>query len=216
MSNPTIVDGSGMVRTWEWLWAKYGNVVLREAPYPKFELVKIIETTGPAIIKIKVEDNEGYPHKAQPVANHWPDNTLTDLTRDPNLKSLWQPRANVGTTNWDGYFAWGIGPGSYIKDLAVGGPHTVWVLSQSLFSDGLQGIGMLGGTNHHGPLSLVFRMNLEGGDVDPPGPDGPDPDPEPPDPPDDLLEAVGDVLLSLEEIRHYVKGLALHLGVPVR
>ena len=34
----------------------------------------------------------------------------------------------------------------------------MWVLSPSLKSDGLAGVGMLGGTNHEGPLSLTFQI----------------------------------------------------------
>ncbi|QLQ05112.1 MAG: hypothetical protein HZY76_02710 [Anaerolineae bacterium] len=38
-----------------------------------------------------------------------------------------------------------------------GGPHTLWVVSPSLPSDGLTRVGWLGGTDHRGPCRLTFR-----------------------------------------------------------
>ena len=75
--------------------------------------------------------------------------------------TLWETRAIHQFTDSNGYTGFGLGTGSYIKDVAEGGPHTIWVLSPSLSSDGLTGVGMLGGTNHRGPLSLVFQIDRD-------------------------------------------------------
>jgi hypothetical protein len=141
-----------------WLREKYGNVQLLDAgPGEKFRLMRIDETEGPAVIKVRVLDWEATPWRGQPVANHWPDPGLPDL-RNAGLKTLWRDRAENQNTDDAGFTGFGIGIGSYIRDLQEGGPHVVWVLSPSLPSDGLSGVGMLGGTNHAGPLFLTFQI----------------------------------------------------------
>lgn len=153
-----IYDQNGAERDLAWLRNKYGNVrVLDAGPVRKFKLVRVDETEGPAVIMVRVLDTNGATMMNQPVANHWPDDTLPLLTGG-GLKTTWQPRAAVQRTEATGYTGFGIGTGSYIGNLVEGGPHTLWVLSPSLPSDGLAGVGMLGGTNHAGPLSLVFQI----------------------------------------------------------
>ena len=132
MSLPMIFDRDGVVRDWPWLRAKYGNVQMLDAGNrEKFALVGIRETEGPAVLMVRVLAYEGGPQKYQPVANHWPDPTLQDLSNG-GLVTLWHERACVSTTNENGDVGYGLGGGSYIKDLAEGGPHTVWVLSPSV------------------------------------------------------------------------------------
>jgi hypothetical protein len=140
-----------------WLRSRYGNVRYLDAgPGRKFRLVRVDETSGPAAIVVRVLDADGSSQNGQPVANHWPDDSLPDL-RGGGLQTLWQPRALVQKTE-GGHTGFGMGTGSYIGNLIEGGPHTLWVLSPSLPSDGLAGVGMLGGTNHDGPLSMVFQI----------------------------------------------------------
>lgn len=171
---PEVYDMQGQRRDWAWLRQKYGNVNYLDAgDVDKFALVRVDETTGPAVLKATVLNESGGPHAKQPVANHWPDNSLPDLTQ-AGLMRLWQSRAIHQYTDGNGITGFGLGGGSYIKDLIAGGPHTVWVLSPSIDSDGMSGIGMLGGTNHDGPLSLTFQV-MRNGTPEP----GPDPDPEP-------------------------------------
>ena len=153
-----VYAANGTERDMAWLRERYGNVrCLQTAGRVKFALTEIHETIGPALIKVRVFDVDGFPQAEQPIANHWPDETLRDLT-DGGLQTLWHDKADVQHTNNNGYTGYGIGAGSYIDDLDVGGPHTVWVLSPSYPSDGLAGVGMLGGTNHAGPLFMVFRV----------------------------------------------------------
>ena len=157
---PRVYDVNGVERDMAWLRQKYGNVRFLDAGAgEKFRLVRIDETSGPATITVRVLDAQGGNQNGQPVANHWPDDSLQNLA-GIGLKTIWQPRAAVQLTD-GGHTGYGIGTGSYIRDLAVGGPHTVWVLSPSLKSDGLAGVGMLGGTNHDGPLSLVFQVGSD-------------------------------------------------------
>jgi len=153
-----IYDVQGNEQSMDWLRARYGNVRVLEAPgRVRFALVAVHETVGPALIKAQVFGVEGFPQVDQPVANHWPDEGLPSL-EGGGLKTKWHNRACVQQTNSNGYTGFGIGTGSYINDLDVGGPHTVWVLSPSYPSDGLAGMGMLGGTNHAGPLFVIFQV----------------------------------------------------------
>lgn len=154
---PRVYDVNGVERDMAWLRQKYGNVRFLDAGAgEKFRLVRVDETSGPAVIVVRVLNGQGDSITNQPVANHWPDPNLPSLSGG-GLRTLWHPRAVVQRTE-AGHTGFGIGTGSYIRDLAEGGPHTVWVLSPSLRSDGLAGVGMLGGTNHDGPLSLVFQI----------------------------------------------------------
>ena len=155
---PDVFDKDGARRDWDWLRGRFGNVQFLDAGAgAKFRLARVDVTEGPATLKARVLDAQGAPHGGQPVANNWPDNTLPDL-RNAGLMTLWKDRAVYQQTEPSGYTGFGLGPGSYIRDLAEGGPHTVWVLSPSLRSDGIGGVGMLGGTNHEGPLFLTFQI----------------------------------------------------------
>jgi len=162
---PEVRDRHGAVRTLDWAWQEYG-VLWWPAPQSdgsKFALTNIRETDGPAIITVVVVDENGSPQRHQPIANHWPDETLQDLTRG-GLKTLWHHRALVQETDNRGVTDFPFGGGSVIKDTDgghIGGPHTLWVLSPSLPSDGLARVGWLGGTNHRGLLELVFRIVRE-------------------------------------------------------
>lgn len=158
--DPKVYDRNGTEKDMAWLRSKYGNVRYLDAGAgEKFRLVRIDETEGPATIMVRVLDKDGSNQNGQPVANHWPDPTLPDLTAG-GLQTLWEPRA-ISQRTEGGHTGFGLGPGSYISSLVDGGPHTLWVLSPSLPSDGLAGVGMLGGTNHAGPLSLVFQIGEE-------------------------------------------------------
>lgn len=190
---PRIYDVNGRERHMEWLCNKYGNVrFLDGGEGRKFALVRVDETEGTALIKVGVLDEEGLPQVDQPVANHWPDENLPDL-RGGGLETLWHDHACVQRTDANGITGYGLGGGSFISDLGVGGPHTIWVISPSLPSDGLAGVGMLGNTNHMGPLFLTFQI------VD----ETPQPPPEP------SMEAV---LEKLEGIHADLHQLMRHLG----
>lgn len=155
-----VYDKEGNEQSFEWLREKYGNMVFHNAGAgEKFRLLRIDETEGPAVITVRVLNKDGQPHASQPVANNWPDSSLPSLGDE--LKSRWKDKAIHQNVDENGYTGFGLGNGSYIRDLAQGGPHTIWVLSPSLPSDGISGIGMLGGTNHAGPLSLVFGIGTE-------------------------------------------------------
>jgi len=204
---PEIYDVDGTQRDMEWLRNKYGNVVFLDAGEGrKFTLTRVDETEGPALIKVLVLDEAGQPQQNQPVANHWPDSTLPDL-RGSGSQTLWHDRAHVQKTDVNGLTGFGLGAGSYIRDLSLGGPHTLWILSPSLPSDGLAGVGMLGGTNHMGPLFLTFQIADE---TEPPPPPPPPPPPAPAL--DAVMEKLDEVMERLEIIHGDVQQLMSHFG----
>jgi len=199
---PEIYDQNGNRRDATWLREKYGKVQFLDAgPGPKFRLVRVDETEGPAVLKVRLLDQQGQPHIGQPVANHWPDSTLPYLGNS-GLKTLWRDQAVYQSTDSAGFTGFGLGTGSYIRDLREGGPHVIWVLSPSLASDGLSGVGMLGGTNHAGPLFLTFQV---GEDTAPP--------PPPPPPPEPGTVSNEQLMAKLEQVHSDLLRLMAHLDV---
>lgn len=203
--DPEIYDKSGQRCDMAWLRQKYGNLRFLDAgPGPKFRLMRVDETEGPAVLKVRLLDEQGRPMASQPVANHWPDPELPDL-HGSGLQTLWRERAFHQDTDSAGFIGFGLGTGSYIASLQEGGPHTVWVLSPSLASDGMAGLGMLGGTNHEGPLFLTFQVASDDTTSQPP----PGPAQPPPIPASDAQ-----LLAKLEQIHADLRRLMAHLNVP--
>ena len=194
-----------------WLCATFGNMQYLDAgTAKKFRLVRVDVTEGPAVLKVRIIDKQGAPYLDQPVAEYHngveQDKNAEDLRADPTLKTCHYTHALVQRTDHGGFTGFGLGPGSYIKELEVGGPHTVWVLSPSLPSDGLAGIGMLGGTNHIGPLFLTFQITE--GEEDGNGDDDED------DSDDDFYDDVFDSIdATLKDIHALLGRLVTHLGV---
>jgi hypothetical protein len=169
-----IYDKDGVKRDAAWLTGKYGNVrVQQAAPGLAFRLIAIFETEGPSVIKVEVRGESGGPHPTQPVANYYPNNDGIDLSGG-GLKTLPYTKALMQRTDAAGVTGFGIANGSYYTPPDTGA-HTLWVLSPSLSSDVVSGIGMLPETEHMGPLHLVFQIKQAGEvPVDPeqPLPDG--------------------------------------------
>ncbi len=194
-----VYDLRGQERDWAWLRDKYGRIELLDAgDPPKFALVRIDETKGPAVIKVRVIDQNGAPIARQPVINHWPDPKLPDLTAG-GFRTLWHDRGLPQHTNPEGFTDFALGPGSFIRDKEAGGPHTIWIGSPSYPSDGVEGVGMLGGTNHMGPMSLTYVLIT-------------DPIVKPSPPPGSQTE----ILEELRAIRAVLEQLSGHLGAEVR
>jgi len=199
---PIVYDMNGSERNMEWLRSKYGNLVYLDAgETDKYELVRIDETEGIALIKVRVLGAAGGTQSGAYVANHWADDALPALDGGGH-QTLWQARALVQATDNRGLSGFGLGTGSYIRDLLVGGPHTLWVLDQDLPSDGLSGVGMLGGTNHHGPLTLTFRATK--GTVPAPAP--------PVGPADATTQKLQEIIERLDVLQRDLEQLMRHFG----
>ena len=111
-------------------------------------------------------------------------------------------RALVQTTDNRGLLGFGLGAGSHIRELLLGGPHTLWLVDQDLPSDGISGVGMLGGTNHHGPLTLTFRATK-----------GTGPAPAPPvGPADATAQKLEEIIGRLDLLQRDLEQLMRHFG----
>ena len=153
-----ITDRNGITHDAAWLAATYGARVVPGPSGRAFRLVRVAETEGPATVMAHVQE-AGAALAGHGVALSWPDAPEDLTTPEARLfVTRYRPRAAVQWTNASGDTGFGLGGGSYIKDLAVGGPHACWVLHNIYASDVLDGIGMLGGTNHRGPLRMVFEL----------------------------------------------------------
>jgi hypothetical protein len=187
-----VFDFNGERRDLAWLEQTYRTRFLDAGPGAKFKLARIDVTDGPAVFFVQILDTNGAPKVNQPVANHWPgvedEEQAVDL--QGGSKSVWQRHAIIQRTSGVGDTGFGFGGGSVIKE--QGGPHTLWVVSPSLPSDGLARMGWLGGTNHRGPCRLTFR-EVEAG--------------TPPE-----IPPGGDVMARLDAIHADLRRLMQHLG----
>ncbi len=155
-----IVDLDGSVRDAAWLRANYGAVIVPAATGERrLALAEVRITEGPAALVVEVRDGTGRPLRDVAVAFWWPD-APEDLTSEAArvLRTRFKDRAAVQWTDGGGCTGFGLGTGAYVTDLGVGGPHAAWLLHDEFASDALDRLGMLAGTNHRGPLRLVFQV----------------------------------------------------------
>lgn len=130
-----------------------GNVQVHERPHP--------ERAGWVVGLIQIHRNcpaemcvgllqEGWPAAGRRVAWYWPDAPV-----DPNAG--WYNRADTANTNTGngGWVALCMGGGAYYFPPA-GGPHAVWVYGSAENSEMVDGLGMVGGTNHD-HVDVFFR-----------------------------------------------------------
>ena len=203
MGTPQVFDVNGQQRTWAWLQDKYKCGMTAAPAGSAFRLVRVDETIGPAVFIVNVRDVAGGAQGNQPVAQWWNgaegDDRSTSLV-GVGLQSVYHARAIVERTNGNGDIGFPYGAGGVIHE---DGPYEFWVLSPSLPSDAVTGLGWLGGTDHACPGRLTFQIVDE---IDVPDPD-PDPDPDP-EPTGDLAAVVA----AIDNLARQVGRLADHLG----
>jgi len=155
---PPVFDCAGEMRDWDWLTDKYPGVrYLRSEASKAFRLVAVRETCGPAAVVVRVYGLDGAPAQNF-VGLYWPE--PEDPISTSGAVDRWYDAVGaMQRTGDDGHTGFGLGANSYIGP--DGGPHAAWVLSPSAGSDALDRFGMLGGTNHYGPLSLDFRLEVD-------------------------------------------------------
>ncbi len=155
-------DLGGVERDAVWLKEHYGALLVEGATAgdgKRFVLDTVRVTTGVTICLHEVRDVWGGPLADHATAFSWPDGPVDLTTPEASVfQTRYRPRAAVQFTNQNGDTAYGIGMGSYITDLATGGPHACWVLHDAYPSDVLDRVGMLAGTNHEGALRLTFVL----------------------------------------------------------
>ncbi|NOZ04837.1 MAG: cyclic nucleotide-binding domain-containing protein [Chloroflexi bacterium] len=149
----TKLDGSA--GDYAWVQSYYGSEIQRAEPGPGgqvFRIVKIIERKGPAVVMIKVLDQNGAPMDHQATVRYWPG--AKELTV-PSA-SHWRSQGDVGYTNGDGEMGFALGRGDYIT--APGqGVTALWVAHPSIPSDLANKLGMIAGTEHQ-RLDFVFQL----------------------------------------------------------
>lgn len=151
-----VYDMHGQTQDYEWAHEKYG-VRFAERCGEAWHVTQLREVSGPAGVECYVYDEAGQPAPGVQVSFHWPDGK------------------DVKTTEPSGKVGFAYGPGSYITDPAVGGPH--W-LELSGPHDAVEGLGMLAGT-FHDHLDLVYQWGVVEAPPAPPQPPEPGPEPEP-------------------------------------
>lgn len=204
MEQPQIVDEQGQERDWDWLVANFGDVRLERVQVPPglnlaYRLVRLQDAVGPAILNVDVADAGGTRLPGIRVVRYWPD--APALPDWPPPTSRWQERGVWGETKPEGPVGFGLGHGDYYF-APHGGASAVWVAAPDAPSDMVQGLGMLGGTEHR-HLDVYFQIQ---GD-EPPAPEPPTPEPptsepppEPPAPEPPAEEQVTALLRRLDRI----------------
>jgi len=193
MSNPTVYDENGSLRDFGWLQSIYGSKLFYHDPkgYPGFVLKVVSVRQGATNLYFTVWDVDGKPKSVQPVAYTFPNpgSPEESLKSTAGDKSQWTPRAVIEKCEMNGQHNFQIGSDSWMKDGY--GPYSVMVISPSVYSGMLEGIGWLGGTDHRGPVEFLWQLVEKdpGGSVDPPPPD--------PDNPGCLLGVVTAIYKSL-------------------
>lgn len=165
----------------EYVASVYGQTYARagdlEPNEPVFRLVALVERVGPSNVDVMVVDEGGELMTGVPVAWGWPGTQVE------------------GRTEANGRVGFPMAASAYLPTCGAGGPHFIHVRQpgedgELIASDRVDGIGMLGGTEHR-HFDLVFQLTNhfeqpEPEDpTDPPVEDPPEEDPTDPGDPDD-------------------------------
>ena len=133
-----IFDVQGQQQTEAWLLDKYGPIGTTAEADAEYGIVELRERIdAPSTLVVTVKDKGGHPVPDVSVAFSWPDGTVHGTT---------DPMGNVG---------FGMGGGAYYFPPQKG-PH--WIDAGGVRVDGL---GMLGGTNHDHLDVVLIEGQLE-------------------------------------------------------
>jgi hypothetical protein len=180
-AGPEIFDYEGVPATLEWLRGTFGLVKwTRAEPHPDapwvFRLVQLRAKCGPASLIVRVIDEDGQPLKKYAVVRYWPGAPeLPDF--GGTTAKQWTTHGIVGKTNDNGDVGFGLGKGDYYHpENGETGVTKVYVADFDGPGDFLEGLGMLGGTEHcH--IDATFQRVAKG--EEPPPSPSPEPSPEP-------------------------------------
>ena len=163
------------VKSFAWLQDVFGAglQIVDPGPVAKFQIVKIVVTASEASLNAHIYNKDGSMCWEQPVALSWPgiqDGTVIRQNGQNlgGLRTCLADMAKIQNTDSNGQTGYAMTTDWYIRDMAVGGPGTMWILSPSIQSDGIKGLGMIGGTVHLAPTHIYWRETA--GDVVPPPP----------------------------------------------
>jgi hypothetical protein len=131
-----VYDMYGVERSYEWAVQKYGVLVEQRSGWG-YHCVELRERSGPSSLDVWVYRANGLPASGVRVEFHWPGDMA------------------VQYTEISGKAGFGYGPGSWIYDPAVGGPHWLVVVNGTS-CDAVSRLGMLAGTPHD-HLDVSYR-----------------------------------------------------------
>ena len=139
-----VYDRYDLVRDLAWAQHYYGAWIEFAQPGggESYRIVELRERSGPSNIDVTVLDENGDPAPNVMLHFNWPGGEVQQAT------------------NGEGKVGFALGPGSYIYDREVGGPHCIRVLSD-YSSDVARNCGMLAGTPHD-HLDIVFQLMRTG------------------------------------------------------
>ncbi len=123
-----VYDMHGNEQIYQWAVDKYG-VNVEQIEGEAYHCVELREHSGPASIDVWVHDADGQPAVGIPVQFHWPGGMQEKLAEA------------------DGKAGFAYGPGAYITDPGVGGPHWL-IIGDESSCDLVSRLGMLAGTVH--------------------------------------------------------------------
>ena len=134
-----VYDMYGVERSYEWAVQKYGVLVQQRSGW-SYHCVELRERSGPSSLDVWVYRANGLPASGVRAEFHWPGDMA------------------VQYTDTSGKAGFGYGPGSWIYDPAVGGPHWL-VIANETSCDAVSRLGMLAGTPHD-HLDVSYRYGL--------------------------------------------------------
>lgn len=152
-----VYDIYGNEQSLEWLATNWDGCEVLPAHIPAntteyWRLSEIHCTTGNVVVAMSVRRGN-LPAVQQPVVMTYPSlaNPDGELPTLPSSPNNWAPRGNVQRTNSNGLYEYELGP-------TFGPFYHAWVLS-SAPSDCLSKTGMMGGTDHQGPLYGIWELS---------------------------------------------------------
>ncbi len=151
-----VFDLYGNEQTLEWLAANWDGCEVLPARIPPgateyWRLAEVHCTTGNVVVAVSARRGN-LPAVQQPVVMTYPNlaNPSTELVTLPANPNNWAPRGNVQRTNSNGLYEYELGR-------TFGPFYHAWVLS-SAPSDCLSKTGMMGGTDHQGPMYGIWVL----------------------------------------------------------
>lgn len=132
-------DFAGYETTEEWFREKFGDFQIIVDPNAVYHVAEMHAATGYATFRCRVLDENGNPATWEAGVYSWPD-------APPLPGSGWDEKGVVSEVEADGWFNHAMGTGEYYFP-PERGPAQCWVYGPGA-SDYVDGIGMLGGTNH--------------------------------------------------------------------
>jgi len=137
-----ILDRYGIARDWAWLQDRFGPVTIQQAPQGiAYRICLLKEIEGPASLGVRVT-HVGIPLEGKTVVRYWPDAPFL-----PPQMVGWTDRGVYTPTKVDGTCDFPMGVGDYYFPPNAGA-SAIWIWDPGYSSDFIQGLGMLGATNH--------------------------------------------------------------------